>query len=138
MFDRMAKDNAETARKRIAVRLTLDDGTTLAGAFVVPGQGDLQTLLNGERDFFLFVDRDGEPCLLSKTAIVDPFTVLGVERNADRDTVRAAYRAQVKAYHPDRIRALALPAEMVDYGAAMLTRINAAYEEIAGTAARVA
>lgn len=60
----------------------------------------------------------------------DPYQVLGLANGADPDAVRQAYHAKVKAYHPDRFTALELPKEMKDYAAAMLVRINLAYEQI--------
>ena len=37
----------------------------------------------------------------------------------------------VRKYHPDRFAALDLPKEMTEYAAAMLVRINLAYEQLA-------
>lgn len=153
MFDRMASVNNESNRTRVAVKLTLDDGSLLNGEFVITGHSDLQSYLNGDRTFYLFASAQGGLCYVSKETIrridpvvvkatdqldramvraerLDPFQVLGIDRNADRETVRAAYHERVKAYHPDRISALSLPPEMVDYSAAMLSRINAAYEQL--------
>ncbi len=153
MFDRMASVNNDSNRTRVAVKLTLDDGSMLSGEFVITGHGDLQSYLNGDRTFYLFESAQGGLCYVSKDTIrridpvvmkaadqldramvraerFDPFQVLGIDRNADREAVRAAYHERVKAYHPDRISALSLPPEMVDYSAAMLSRINAAYEQL--------
>ena len=62
----------------------------------------------------------------------DPYKVLGVAREADADTIRQAYHLMVKAYHPDRFTGIDLPKEMKDYAAAMVVRINLAYEQIGG------
>jgi DnaJ-domain-containing protein 1 len=36
----------------------------------------------------------------------DPWTVLGVARDAGPDAIAAAYREQLKRYHPDRVAGL--------------------------------
>jgi DnaJ-domain-containing protein 1 len=36
----------------------------------------------------------------------DPWTVLGVRPDADRDAIAQAYRDQLKRYHPDRVAGL--------------------------------
>ena len=33
---------------------------------------------------------------------MDPYEVLGVSRDADEETIKKAYRALVKKYHPDK------------------------------------
>lgn len=60
----------------------------------------------------------------------NPWAVLGVENSASKDTVRAAYVHLVKTYHPDKFANYELPPEMNDYAAAMLARINLAYEQV--------
>ena len=60
----------------------------------------------------------------------DPWDVLGVAQGADGETIRQAYHAKIRAYHPDRLAGLDLPREMKDYAAAMVVRINLAYEQI--------
>jgi len=62
----------------------------------------------------------------------DPHQVLGVEKGAGAEAIRTAYRALAKKYHPDRFQNMDLPREMLDYAAAMLVRINLAYEQIDG------
>ena len=62
----------------------------------------------------------------------DPYQVLGVERGASAEEIRQAYHGMVKTYHPDRFTSIDLPREMKDYAAAMVVRINLAYEQISG------
>ena len=160
MFDRMASVNTESSAKRFAARVTLMDGTALAGAFVATGHGDLASYLNAERSFLRFEPAEGGESFLSRQSIarIDPvnaqkatqldkairaadrfdaYEVLGLAPDATRDDVRAAYHTRVKAYHPDRIAGLDLPKEMVDYSAAMLSRVNAAYDQLCGREAPV-
>lgn len=54
------------------------------------------------------------------TVALDPYAVLQVNRSAETDVIRAAYRALARVYHPDR---------STDPGAAAaMIRINAAWE----------
>lgn len=60
----------------------------------------------------------------------DPWRVLGVPRDADLATVRARWRALVRASHPDQMIARGLPIETVALANARLAAINTAWEEI--------
>ena len=53
----------------------------------------------------------------------DPYTVLGVSRNASEDEIKNAYRKLAKKYHPDLH-----PGDEV--AAAKMKEINAAYDQI--------
>ncbi len=64
----------------------------------------------------------------------DPYTVLGVAPGASRDEVRAAYRALVKTYHPDRHLAAGTPPEFIRVAEARMAAINLAYASVAGRA----
>ena len=55
----------------------------------------------------------------------NPFQVLGVQSNADAQTVRAAYRQKVKACHPDQFTDAAQQAVAQE----QLIQLNLAYEE---------
>lgn len=53
----------------------------------------------------------------------DPYTVLGVSRNASEDEIKSAYRKLAKKYHPDLN-----PGD--EAAAAKMKEINAAYDQI--------
>ncbi|MFV3075829.1 TerB family tellurite resistance protein [Niveispirillum fermenti] len=60
----------------------------------------------------------------------DPHAVLGVARDADFATVKAAYRKLVRENHPDRLIAQGLPQEFIDLAQEKMSALNAAYEKI--------
>jgi DnaJ like chaperone protein len=60
----------------------------------------------------------------------DPYAVLGVDPGADLETVRQAWRAEVRATHPDRMLARGIPEEAVKLAEARLSAINAAWDRI--------
>ena len=47
----------------------------------------------------------GSGCDLSGSDDSDPYGVLGVDRGADSETIKRAFRRQAMAWHPDRIKA---------------------------------
>ena len=57
----------------------------------------------------------------------DPYVVLGLMPGAPTEEVRAAYRALVKAYHPDRHMADGTPPEFIRVAEDRMAAINAAY-----------
>ena len=63
----------------------------------------------------------------------DPYCVLGVEPNSDRETVRDVWRALVREYHPDRMIARGVPEEAMKLAEKRLIQANWAYEEILNT-----
>lgn len=58
----------------------------------------------------------------------DPYTVLGVERDADERTIKRAYRKLISEHHPDRMNDL--PEEMRKRAQERASEINAAYERV--------
>jgi len=60
----------------------------------------------------------------------DPYAVLGVDPEADLDTIRAAWRAEVRESHPDRMQARGVPEEAVKLAERRLITVNQAWESI--------
>jgi len=67
-------------------------------------------------------------------ASFDPFEVLGLERGATKDQIRASYRELVARYHPDKHRGNPLE----ELAAAKLIEINRAYEVLSDDGKRAA
>ena len=67
-------------------------------------------------------------------AAPDPYTVLGVSPEMDLDEIKAIWRAEVRACHPDRMMARGVPEEAMRLAERRLIAINRAWEEIAGRA----
>jgi DnaJ like chaperone protein len=65
----------------------------------------------------------------------DPWTVLGVEPGADAATLRRAYHALVRQYHPDRHFAEGVPAEFIRVTESRMAAINGAYARATGKTA---
>lgn len=57
----------------------------------------------------------------------DPWAILGVAPGADRATLKHAYHALVRQYHPDRHLAEGVPAEFIRVAESRMARINTAY-----------
>jgi DnaJ like chaperone protein len=64
----------------------------------------------------------------------DPWAILGVDPGADAATLRRAYHALVKEYHPDRHLAEGVPAEFIRVAEARMAVINTAYARATGRA----
>lgn len=61
----------------------------------------------------------------------NPYTILGVTREASDKEIKAAWRKLIRETHPDRLIAEGLPQEFVDLANEKLATINAAYDQIA-------
>jgi DnaJ like chaperone protein len=61
---------------------------------------------------------------------VDPYGVLGVERQIDDESLKAAYRRLIREHHPDRLIARGVPADFIAVATDKMARINAAYDII--------
>ena len=147
--------NGKSNTARALVALTFSDGRTETVSVRLPLSAKLNDAINNGDMFLDVVNGAGKQYFVAKGSITkvelievprasqmnlqrratdrerfDPWQVLGVQQGADADTIRQAYHAMVKAYHPDRFVAIDLPREMKDYAAAMVVRINLAYEQI--------
>ncbi len=60
----------------------------------------------------------------------DPYRILGIEPDAGDDEARAAWRAQIREHHPDKLIAEGLPQEFVDAANEHMAKINAAWDAI--------
>jgi hypothetical protein len=148
-------DNAKSNPVRALVAVTLKDGTVESLSVKLPLSSKLHDALNNADLFLDVTDAEGKQTFLAKSDIrrvelievpranqinlrrrasdnsaFDPYAVLGVTRGTDAVAIRQAYHAMAKKYHPDRFLNLDLPKEMADYAAAMLVRINLAFEQI--------
>ena len=146
-------EKSNTVRALIA--LTLRDGSVESYSVKLSLSGKLHETLNSADRFLDVTNAEGKQSFLAKDQIsrvelvevpratqlnmqrhagensnFDPYAVLGIARGADAATIRQAYHIQAKRYHPDRFLNIDLPKEMADYAAAMLVRINLAYEQI--------
>ena len=58
------------------------------------------------------------------------FEVLGVAADADKETIKKAYRKKVAEYHPDKIEGKGLPPEFIKFANDKVAEINAAYDAV--------
>lgn len=61
----------------------------------------------------------------------DPFVVLGLEKTASDQEIKARYRKLVNETHPDRLIARGVPEEFVKIANDRLAALNAAYRQLA-------
>lgn len=151
MFERNPVDNK--TESLIAVEIALADGSKASGRAVLgPGKG-VHKLLE-DKDGFLYIDGfDGEGAFIPKSDIrgmkvlspgkpsamnlsipdarnFDPYRVLGLEKDASADAIKAAYHRLTKLYHPDRYANVGLPQEVAAYLEGMAKTANAAYRAL--------
>lgn len=151
MFERNRVDN-RTALS-IAVELSFQDGTTLAGKAALPPTRGIHQLLDGNEPF-LFIEVFGGECqFVPKSSIrgvklipqvrtatlnlvppdathFDPFQILGVAKTATAAEIRAAYLAKAKLYHPDRFSGVEMPEEVRLYMESMVRHVYAAFRAL--------
>jgi len=133
-------------KKKLLVELELDTGTVMNG-YVFLGQTQrLSDLMNDDRTFLPFEDMDGgitiftkgmarrvKPIEKAQTAAADtadPYSVLGVARDAPDAQVREAYHQKVQETHPDKLSNLGLSPDLVKFAHERMARINEAYNKI--------
>ncbi len=66
----------------------------------------------------------------SQSSVSDAYDVLGASRDDDLDTIKKKYRALVKKYHPDIMKAKGASEEYVKDATQKVQKINTAYEMI--------
>lgn len=60
----------------------------------------------------------------------DPYTILGVTREATDKEIKSAYRKLIKEHHPDLLASQGLPQEFIEVANEKLSVINVAYDRI--------
>ena len=148
MFERNKIDNADQGL--VSVEITLTQGTGLIGKIAMPAGRNFFEFLSGASLFVEFETLEGERKFLAKSSIemlqvisvprgvnlnqrlrdldgFDPYSILGLDRNASWDDTRTAFHCLAKVYHPDRYATAELPDEVKNYLSVMARRINAAY-----------
>lgn len=148
MFDR---GNREEPLKQ-SVKITLSDGREVSGNVVVPPGHTLTEVLNIASTFVefepvgaprIFIAKSDVRSVLPLTVapgpslpphqgedVSNPFAVLGVTAEADKQEVDRAFAHLAKIYQPDQYARIGLPPEVCDYLASMVHRINTAYEKV--------
>ncbi|MBI28820.1 MAG: molecular chaperone DjlA [Pelagibacteraceae bacterium] len=81
---------------------------------------------------FEFDQKTFERILESRQKIenMDPYKVLGVNREDSDDDIRKAWINLTKSHHPDQLVAKGLPPEFIDQANKEMSSINAAYDKI--------
>ncbi len=153
MFDSNIPKSANFSRALVA--MTLKDGSSVNVSVKLTMTNRIADVLNGADQFLDIVTAEGGQMFVAKSdvrnvrlldvpkanqlnlqrrssdrAAFDPYAVLKLPRSATPDDVKAAYHKLTRLYHPDRIGALEVPDEMLEYARAMQVRINLAYEQI--------
>ncbi len=88
--------------------------------------------LNKVADIFGFDDATFERMRVAHFGadMTDPYTVLGVARDASDDEVRKAWHDLLREHHPDTLIAQGMPEDFVDLATEKVATINAAYDKI--------
>ncbi|MDR3538288.1 MAG: TerB family tellurite resistance protein [Acetobacteraceae bacterium] len=60
----------------------------------------------------------------------DPYTILGVARNASEEVLRSTWKRLMRENHPDSLAARGVPAEFIARASDKVARINAAWDRI--------
>jgi hypothetical protein len=134
-------------KKKLLVELELDSGTIMNGYLFLGQTQRLSDLMNDDRTYLPFEDMDGGITIFTKTMArrvkpvekaqsaaagdgADPYTVLGVARDATELQVREAYHQKVQETHPDKLSNLGLSPDLVKFAHERMARINEAYNKI--------
>ena len=64
------------------------------------------------------------------TSVSNPYRVLGVDKSADKQTIRRAYKKLMSQHHPDKLVSKGLPPEMMKMAEEKAKNIQLAWEEI--------
>jgi hypothetical protein len=143
-------------QQRALCNLTFADGKKAMVSVKLSLSGKLTETLNNPDQYLDVISGTGDAYFILKSQVIrieiadpphaklnqqrrmtdkaqfNPWAVLGIENSSTPEAIRAAYLHMVKTYHPDKFANYELPPEMKDYAAAMLARVNLAYEQVGG------
>ncbi len=138
-------DSGRIHKRKVQVKVELDDGTTMLASLFLLQQQRVSDLLNDNRRFLPLQTSEGIITNLRKTAIYrvtpieqdvtqdldnDPFKILKVPDTISNDALREAYVKLCHDYHPDRVQASGLAAEFIELANSRMAKINDAYSRI--------
>jgi DnaJ-domain-containing protein 1 len=148
-------NDSKAKSNRALISVTMADGGNSTVSVRLPLSSKLNDALNNADRFLDVIEADGRQAFLAKHSIrrvelidvpkinqmnlqrrtsdrtvFDPYDALGLQQGANPAAIKQAYHQMVRTYHPDRFATFELPKEMTEYAAAMLVRINLAYEQI--------
>ncbi len=138
-------DSGRIHKRKVQVKVELDDGTTMLASLFLLQQQRVSDLLNDNRRFLPLETSEGIITNLRKTAIYrvtpieqdvqqdldnDPFKILKVPNTIGNDALREAYVKLCHDYHPDRVQASGLAAEFIELANSRMAKINDAYSRI--------
>ena len=66
----------------------------------------------------------------SSVSLNKHFEILGISEDADKTTIKKAYRQKAAEFHPDKIEGKGLPPEFIKFANDKLAEINASYEAV--------
>ncbi len=139
-------DNGRLQKRKIEVKVELDDGTTMLASLFLMQQQRVSDLLNDDRRFLPLLTSDGIITNVRKNAIYrvtpmgqevqadhdnDPFKILDVPETITDDELREVYVKLAHDYHPDRVQASGLSADFLELANTRMAKINDAYGRIA-------
>lgn len=141
---------------KVAVSITMSDGTVINGKVDGGPTKNISTVLNRDGDFVEVILEGSRTQQLSKRFIMamepleqavkpnlvqrvnddtDPYKVLKVSQDADAATLKAAYIQLCRQYHPDSYAGADVPEELNTYVNQMFKLVNSAYRQVSKRAA---
>lgn len=140
----MPQSDLKHAVTKIAVEIETKEGAVALCSLFISGQQRVSDLLNDERMFLPVEVADGSMVFLQKSSLTrvsllqridlyqghNPYLILGVSESISDQELKDTFRHIVRQSHPDRMQALELPAEFVDFANHRLARLNDAYRRI--------
>ena len=148
MFDKAS--GAFRHKNETAVRLQIAGEAPVEG-FIFHVNGERSTdLLNDPRAFIPIRKANGEIMIVAKTQIAsvietdhveeeeskpaqrsfDPYETLRISPSASTDELRAAFKARIKAVHPDTVASLGLDEDLAKAASQATQKIIYAYRKI--------